>query len=173
MRFFLLLWALLPLSLEWQFKTFSTQLTSAICFLLVPGRCLTSQKIKIETMKANDFNFLLSYLQVYLNLPFSFPSPAGTKEKASLLQVTFPLDWLCKATIVWKQQPGPTQLTSFLAHSRGFLYSTPLFLSPCSIQTAARGNMQHITGVMLLSWAKPFFMAWTMSNPHSIHMLKP
>ena len=79
MRFFLLLWALLPLSLEWQFKTFSTQLTSAICFLLVPGRCLTSQKIKIETMKANDFNFLLSYLQVYLNLPLFLSLPCWHK----------------------------------------------------------------------------------------------
>ena len=80
MRFFLLLWALLPLSLEWQFKTFSTQLTSAICFLLVPGRCLTSQKIKIETMKANDFNFLLSYLQVYLNLPLFLSLPWGSRK---------------------------------------------------------------------------------------------
>ena len=64
------------------FPHFSTQLTSAICFLLVPGRCLTSQKIKIETMKANHFNFLLSYLQVYLNLPLflSPPQPAQRRK---------------------------------------------------------------------------------------------
>lgn len=113
MRSFLLLWALLPLSLEWQFKTFSTQLTSAICFLLVPGRCLTSQKIKIETMKANHFNFLLSYLQIYLKLPlFLFPPLPAQRRKCPFPKL-----------LLWTDSPRPL---SFSKNNSQVLPSWPL-----------------------------------------------
>lgn len=157
MRFFLLLWALLPLSLEWQFKTFSTQLTSAICFLLVPGRCLTSQKIKIETMKANHFNFLLSYLQVYLNLPLFLSLPCRHKGESVpppsyLSSGLTPQGHYCLKTTA---RSHPADLFPGSQWRLPLQHST-LFLSPCSIQTAARGNMQHITGVMFVL-SKTFF----------------
>lgn len=133
--------------------------SSAICFLLVPGRCLTSQKIKIETMKANHFNFLLSYLQVYLNLPFPFLPNRHKGESIPSPRLPPPGLTLQVTIVLRKQQPGRTQLTSSCSQQRLCLQHSTLFLSPCSIQTAccrehAAHNWGHVTVL-----CKTFFMA--------------
>lgn len=121
--------SLLPHSLEWQFKTFSTQLTSAICFLLVLSRCLTSHNIKIETMKAHHLYFLPSDLQIYFYLSLFFsPSFLSRSRKCPFSKLPFLWMYSQRPQSFSESRAGPCPANLSLDNIRGLLQGTLGFL---------------------------------------------
>lgn len=80
-------------------------------------------------MKAHHLNFLLSYLQIYLNLHFFSSFSPVTKQNVSLLQVTSPLDLRLTAQSFSENKAGPCSASLFLGYIRGlyvFYYPSTL-----------------------------------------------